>query len=71
MLALLGTRREGPELKRDENGQIAEIRLPAKKTVALSLLTVMLSFTAGYYFGNVFCRLFGEYYLLRESWQVS
>lgn len=62
--------RGAPDLKRDDNNQIAEIRLPAKKTLALSLVTMCLSHVVGSFLGKVFCVTFGEYYLLRESWEV-
>ncbi|CAM9678711.1 unnamed protein product [Ascophyllum nodosum] len=60
--------RNSPPLKRDDNGQVAEIRLPAKKTIALSFITVVLCVVAGNFFGGYAANWFGEYYLLRESY---
>lgn len=63
--------RNAPDLKRDENNQIAEIRLPARKTVALTMTTVALSYFTGAFAGTFACRLIGEYYVLLESWKVG
>lgn len=63
--------RNAPPLKRDENGQVAEIRLPAKKTIALSFITVVLCVIAGNFIGGFAALWFGEYYLLQESYTVS
>lgn len=60
--------RNGPDLKRDENGQIAEIRLPARMTTALSAITVLCCVLMGAWTGALMANIFGEYYLLKESW---
>lgn len=62
--------RNAPPLKRDENGQVAEIRLPAKKTIALSFITVVLCVVAGNFLGGFAALWFGQYYLLQESYTV-
>lgn len=67
----LGTimNRGAPDLKRDENGQIAEMRLPAQKTLLVSIVFMMVAFNVGTQFGDLLARVVGESYLLVESWR--
>lgn len=64
-------RRDGPELKRDENGQVAEVRLPSKLSTAMSFLTVIASVFLGVSLGGTFSQLIGNRFLIRETWMVS
>lgn len=63
--------RDGPELKRDENGQVAEVRLPSKLSTAMSFLTVIGSVFLGVTLGGTFSQLIGNRFLIRETWMVS
>lgn len=63
--------RDGPELKRDENGQVAEVRLPSKLSTAMSFLTVIGSVFLGVSMGGTFSQLIGNRFLIRETWMVS
>eukprot|EP00752_Nemacystus_decipiens_P012787 g11324.t1 len=60
--------RDGPELKRDENGQVAEVRLPSKLSTAMSFLTVIGSVSLGVTLGGTFSQLIGNRFLIRETW---
>lgn len=62
--------RDGPELKRDENGQIAEVRLPSKLSTAMSFLTVIGTVTLGGVVGGTFSQAIGNRFLLRDTWMV-
>lgn len=68
---LCRARRDGPELKRDENGQVAEVRLPSKLSTAMSFLTVIASVFLGVSLGGTFSQLIGNRFLIRETWMVS
>lgn len=64
-------RRDGPDLKRDDNGQVAEVRLPSKLSTAMSFLTVVGSVFIGVSLGGTFSQLIGNRFLIRETWMVS
>ena len=64
-------RRDGPDLKRDENGQVAEVRLPSRLSTAMSFLAVVGSVFLGVSLGGTFSQLIGNRYLIRETWMVS
>lgn len=63
--------RDGPELKRDENGQVAEVRLPSKLSTAMSFLTVIGSIFIGVSAGGTFSQVIGNRILIRDTWMVS
>lgn len=63
--------RDGPELKRDENNQIAEVRLPSRLSTAMSFLTVIGTVFIGGVLGGTFSQAIGNRFLIRDTWMVS
>ena len=45
--------------------------MPARMTTALSAITVLCCVLLGAWSGALMASIFGEYYLLKESWNVS
>ncbi|CBN79481.1 conserved unknown protein [Ectocarpus siliculosus] len=60
--------RDGPELKRDDNGQVAEVRLPSKLSSAMSFLAVIGSIFVGSAVGGTFSQYIGNRILIRDTW---
>ncbi|CAN0212908.1 unnamed protein product [Pylaiella littoralis] len=60
--------RDGPELKRDENNQIAEVRLPSRLSTAMSFLTVIGTVFIGGVLGGTFSQAIGNRFLIRDTW---